>query len=108
MTAIGTITPTELREKMTAGLDLVLLDVREPRELAICRIEGSVAIPMSELSVRHVELDPDRPVVCICHHGVRSASVAAALAHLGFAEVWNLSGGIERWAVDVDPSMRRY
>jgi rhodanese-related sulfurtransferase len=58
--------------------------------------------------VRHVELDPDRPVVCICHHGIRSASAAGALAHLGFAQVWNLSGGIDRWAAEIDPAMRRY
>ena len=108
MSAIGTLTPAELRQRIAAGEDLVLLDVREPHELAICRIEGSLSIPMSELSVRHVELDPDRPTVCICHHGIRSASVAAALAHLDFTTLYNLSGGIDRWAAEVDPAMVRY
>jgi rhodanese-related sulfurtransferase len=108
VTDVVTLTPAELQRRIDAGEDLVLLDVREPAELAICRIEGSVAIPMSELSVRHVELDPDRPTVCICHHGIRSASVAAALAHMEFAEVYNLSGGVERWATDIDPTMQRY
>lgn len=108
MGEIGSLTPLELQARLAAGDDLVLLDVREPRELAICRIDGAVEIPMSELSVRHVELDPDRPTVCICHHGIRSAQVAAALAHMEFAELYNLSGGIDRWAADVDPTMARY
>jgi rhodanese-related sulfurtransferase len=108
MTDVQTMTPAELARRIAAKDDLVLLDVREPRELLLCRIAGSLAIPMSELSVRHVELDPDRPTVCICHHGIRSANVASALAHLGFAELYNLSGGIDRWAAEVDPGMARY
>jgi len=102
------ITPGELRQRLDAGEDLVLLDVREPEEVALCRIEGSLMIPMGELSVRHVELDPDRPTVCVCHHGVRSAHVAAALARLGFEQLYNLTGGVDRWALEVDPAMRRY
>ena len=102
------ITPTELKRRLDEGEDLVLLDVREPEELDVCRIEGSTAIPMGELSVRHVELDPDRPTVCVCHHGVRSAHVAAALARLGFEQLYNLSGGVDRWAHEVDPGMSRY
>jgi rhodanese-related sulfurtransferase len=108
MTDVNPITPEDLARRLAAGEELVLLDVREPRELTICRIEGSTAIPMSELSVRHVELDPDLPTVCICHHGIRSAHVAAALARLDFAELYNLTGGIDRWAAEVDPAMRRY
>ena len=86
----------------------VLLDVREAEEWEICRIEGALWIPMGELAVRHVELDPDRPTVVVCHHGVRSAHVALALERLGFERVYNLSGGVDRWAREVDPTMARY
>ena len=106
--ALDSIAPAELRQRLEAGEDLVLLDVREQDELAICRIEGALWIPMGEIALRHGELDPERTTVCICHHGVRSARVAGALAQLGFARALNLSGGIDRWAAEVDPSMRRY
>ena len=106
--ALESIAPAELRQRVEAGEDLVLLDVREADELAICRIEGALWIPMGEIARRHGELDPERTTVCICHHGVRSARVAGALAHLGFARALNLSGGIDRWAEEIDPAMRRY
>jgi rhodanese-related sulfurtransferase len=102
------ISPAELRQRLESREDLVLLDVREADELALCRIEGSLWIPMGELAARHVELDPARTTVCICHHGVRSARVAGALEHLGFARALNLSGGIDRWAEEIEPAMRRY
>lgn len=105
---IEALEPTELRRRLDAGEELVLLDVREEDEWELCRIEGSVWIPMGELSVRHVELDPDRPLVVVCHHGVRSAHAAMALEHLGFDCLYNLSGGVERWSRDVDPGMPRY
>jgi rhodanese-related sulfurtransferase len=105
---VSPLTPRELERRRALGEDLLLLDVREKKEWAICHIAGSVLVPMSEIATRHAELDPARPVVCICHHGIRSAHVAATLARLGFAAVYNLQGGIERWAIDVDPSMRRY
>lgn len=102
------MTPEELRARLDAGDDLVLLDVREPEELEICKIEGSVSIPLGELSVRANELDPDAEIVCICHHGIRSANAAMGLAQLDFERLWNLSGGVDRWARTVDPSMPRY
>jgi len=108
MTDVQTITPAELARRIARADELVLLDVREPHEIAICRIEGSLAMPMSEISARLSELDPDKPIVCICHHGIRSAHVAAALARMDFAAVYNLAGGIDRWAVEVDPAMARY
>ena len=106
--AVESISPSDLRQRLEAGEDLVLLDVRERDELAICRIEGALWIPMGEISRRQGELDPERTTVCICHHGVRSARVAGALAQLGFARALNLSGGIDRWAEEVDPAMPRY
>ena len=105
---IVSLTPRELVLWIENGEDLVLLDVREVDEWDLCHITGSVLVPMSEISTRHVELDPKRPIVCICHHGIRSGHVAALLARLDFACVYNLQGGIERWAIDVDRSMPRY
>jgi rhodanese-related sulfurtransferase len=100
--------PRALARKLADGEELVLLDVREPEELALCALPGVMAIPLGELSVRHVELDPERPTVCICHHGIRSASAAAGLARMGFDELYNLTGGVDRWAREVDPTMPRY
>src|SRR5688572_726275 len=102
------ISPAELRRRLDQGEDLVLLDVRERDEVDLCRIADSLWIPMGEIVQRHGELDPERTTVYICHHGVRSARVAGALAQLGFARALNLSGGIDRWAEEIEPSMRRY
>lgn len=102
------LAPTELAARLAAGEELVLLDVREPFELEICRIDGSLSIPLGELPARAGELDPDAPVVCICHHGIRSASAAGFLMTREFADVYNLTGGVERWAAEVDGAMARY
>lgn len=108
MSAITSLQPAELRRRLDAGADFLLLDVREPSEWELCRIEGSVLIPLGELAPRQSEIDSKRAVVCICHHGVRSSQAAVALARLGFETVYNLAGGIDRWALEVDSSMRRY
>ncbi len=90
----------------------VVLDVREPWELqtASVRADGFelVAIPMGELTTRLAELDPSRPVACLCHHGARSLRVAQFLAHNGFDQVANITGGIDAWSHDTDPSVPRY
>lgn len=106
--SVAPLAPRDLARRLAAGEPLVLLDVREPEELAIARIAGSLAIPLGELASRVAELDPERPTVLVCHHGIRSAHAAAWLAGQGFAELYNLSGGVERWALEVDRSMRRY
>ena len=85
----------------------VLLDVREAVELEICQLEGSQHIPMHLVPLRCAEI-PDREVVVICHHGARSMQVAMFLEHNGFSTVYNLMGGVEAWAGEVDPNMRRY
>lgn len=87
---------------------VALLDVREPWEFEVCRIEGSRLIPLSQLPARLNELDPARPTVVICHHGVRSLRAGAFLEHCGFEDVVNLSGGIDAWAKTVDPGMAVY
>ena len=86
----------------------VLLDVREPWELEKCAIAGVVPIPMNSIPARMQELDPDVPVVCICHHGARSLQVAAFLERQGFTDVTNLTGGVHAWAQQVDPAMATY
>lgn len=104
------ITPAELKRRLEAGDELRLLDVREAEELAIARIDGALHMPMGDVPARSVELDPDSavPLVCICHHGMRSAHVAAFLESRDFTGVLNLEGGIDRWAAEVDPRMARY
>jgi rhodanese-related sulfurtransferase len=86
----------------------LLLDVREPWETDICRLAGAELIPMRTVPLELQRLPPDRPVVCICHHGHRSAHVATFLERQGFADIYNLVGGVDAWALEVDPSMPRY
>lgn len=85
-----------------------VLDVREPWEVERCVIEGSVAIPMGEIVQRADELDAARDWVVVCHHGMRSLQVALFLERNGFERMHNLRGGIDAWAVQVDPAMPRY
>jgi rhodanese-related sulfurtransferase len=85
-----------------------LLDVREPWEQQICHIAGSRLVSMQALPAQVDRIDPQQPVVCICHHGGRSAHVAMWLARQGFADVYNLSGGVDAWARQVDPKMATY
>ncbi len=95
-----------------AGSQPVVLDVREPWELqtASVRAEGFelVAIPMGELPTRLDELDPARPIACLCHHGARSLRVAAFLQHNGFEHLANITGGIHAWAHETDPTVPSY
>ena len=85
-----------------------LLDVREVHEWEICRVEGSQHIPMNTIPARLEELDPSLPLVCICHHGGRSMQVAVFLERNGFDDVYNLAGGVDAWALQIDPEMARY
>jgi len=86
----------------------VLLDVREAWEHERARIEGSQLVPMGQIPARFAELDPRREIVAICHHGARSMQVAMFLEKNGFANVHNLSGGMDAWSISVDPSVPRY
>jgi rhodanese-related sulfurtransferase len=86
----------------------MLLDVREPWELQICRIPESLHIPMREVPARALEIDSDLPVVAICHHGSRSMQVALFLEKNGFSQILNLAGGVDAWARTVDPAMAKY
>lgn len=97
-------------EDLRTSLDTcTLIDCREPSEHRICSIPGSQLIPLGRLARRAIlELDPDRPAIIYCHHGIRSAAGAAILEALGFTDVRSLDGGIEAWADRVDPTMLRY
>jgi rhodanese-related sulfurtransferase len=86
----------------------VLLDVREPGEIETAKIAGCVSIPMRDIPARSAELDDDAQIVCICHHGVRSANVGMFLEGRGFTQVFNLQGGIDAWSKLVDPSVPTY
>ena len=86
----------------------LLLDVREPWEWDTARIEGSQHIPMREVPARLGEIDPDREVVAICHHGGRSQQVAMFLDKNGFSKVHNLQGGVDAWSRTVDPAVPLY
>ena len=90
----------------------VLLDVREPWEVqTACVSEDGfklLTIPMRDVPARLAELDPEQPVACLCHHGIRSQQVANFLVQNGFTEVANLQGGIDAWSNEVDPSVPRY
>jgi molybdopterin/thiamine biosynthesis adenylyltransferase/rhodanese-related sulfurtransferase len=101
------ITPTALVPRLAQGTAIVV-DVREPWERTTAPFEGALAVPMSEIPARHGELPRDRDVVVLCHHGQRSAMVAEYLRAAGFPRVLNLTGGIERWSIEVDPSVPRY
>ncbi|HEY1159355.1 MAG TPA: rhodanese-like domain-containing protein [Terracidiphilus sp.] len=86
-----------------------LIDVREPWEFATARIEGSVEMPMGDVPGRaHQELDPDERLVVVCHHGMRSMSATVWLRDQGFEQAQSLRGGIDAWAMEVDPSVSRY
>ncbi len=85
-----------------------VLDVREAWEVERCMLPGSICIPLGQLMSRCCELDPSRPVLVVCHHGVRSWRAGRLLESLGFSSVINLAGGVEAWACEVEPTMARY
>ena len=105
-----TVTPIDLAERLRSTKAPHLLDVREENEHAFCALPGSRLLPLSELADRAEELAAwrDQEVVVYCHHGVRSAHAIGYLRQLGFQQLLNLSGGIDRWSLEVDPSVPRY
>ena len=100
------ITPHELSEKLASGTDIVLIDVREPYEWNAGHIEGAKHIPMNQIPQRLAEIPKDREVVMICRSGGRSGHVQQHLHQQGFTNVKNLVGGMQRWARDVDATIR--
>lgn len=90
----------------------VVLDVREPAELRVASVKPAgfvlIAIPMNEIPERLAELNPNAPIACLCHHGIRSNQVARFLASRGFGQVVNIAGGTEAWSDELDTSLPRY
>ena len=102
------ITPRQLAAAMQADPELFLVDVREPFEIEICRIDGAWEIPLGVLPLRYAEIPKDRDVVVHCRSGARSAQAVQFLQKQGYTRVKNLVGGILRWIDDVDPSQSKY
>ena len=103
------ITAEAYRELLGKEDAPLLLDVREPWEADMASIPGAVLMPMGDVPSRaHQELDPDAPIVVLCHHGARSLSVTMWLRDQGFEHVQSLAGGIDRWSRFVDPTIPRY
>ncbi|MBP6552760.1 MAG: sulfurtransferase [Vitreoscilla sp.] len=105
---VQTLSVTEFKTWRDDNKDCVLLDVREDGEVAYANIDGHTHIAMNLIPLRHNELPDDKPIVVYCHHGMRSMQVALFLEHAGFSDVYNLSGGIEAWSVQIDPGVARY
>jgi molybdopterin/thiamine biosynthesis adenylyltransferase/rhodanese-related sulfurtransferase/molybdopterin converting factor small subunit len=102
------VTALDLKEELDAGKPIVLVDVREPHESEIVSIEGARLIPLGDLPERLGELDDHAEIVTHCHHGARSLKALEILRAAGFAKVRSLKGGIDAWAVNIDPGMARY
>lgn len=100
------ITPAELNEKLANGEDVVLIDVREPHEWSAGHIDRAVHIPMNQVPQRLAEIPKDREVVMICRSGARSGHVQQHLLQNGYSRIRNLTGGMQRWAREVNPSVR--
>ena len=104
------MTPAELAARLTLPNPPRLLDVREPEEHAFAALPHSTLLPLSELAERAAAIAAwkDDTIVVYCHHGIRSAHAIAHLRTLGFTRLHNLSGGLDRWSVEVDSNVPRY
>jgi rhodanese-related sulfurtransferase len=102
------ITVAELKKRLDAGERLLLVDVREPWEYEVCRIEGAKLIPMQKISANLQLLDQEEPVICYCHHGMRSLDVVVWLQKQGVESARSLTGGIDKWSAEIDPKVPRY
>ena len=106
--ATDEITPRALAAQLAAGRSPILIDVREPYEWSIVRLPQARLVPLDTIPDVVHTLDPSAELIVYCHHGLRSAAAVAWLREQGFARARNLTGGIDRWSRDVDPSTRRY
>jgi adenylyltransferase/sulfurtransferase len=102
------ITPRQVKDRLERGEKLLLIDVREPHEHALCRIDGAVLIPMGTIPANLQKLDTDEDVICFCHHGMRSLDVANWLRQQGVTSAKSMAGGIDRWSTEIDPQVPRY
>ena len=105
---IPQLSPAELQRWRQDGKAFLLLDVRTDEETAVCALPDSVDIPMNLIPLRSNELPDGLPIVVYCHHGIRSLHTAMYLADAGFETLYNLQGGIDAWAAQIDENMARY
>ncbi|HEY9939439.1 TPA: rhodanese-like domain-containing protein [Neisseria meningitidis] len=98
----------ESKAWMDEGRMFCLLDVRTDEETAVCSLPNALHIPMNLIPLRQNELPDDVPLVVYCHHGIRSLHTAMYLADAGFENLYNLQGGIDAWAAEIDGNMMRY
>ena len=111
MTEQYEIEPAEAQRRMADQEGAILLDVREPDEFAIARLEGSCLIPMQTIPAQLQKLDEmadNKTLLVLCHHGVRSLQVVAWLRQQGIEDCYSVAGGIDRWSRELDPSIPRY
>jgi rhodanese-related sulfurtransferase len=108
MSGYGVLTVEEVKAKLEAGERFRLIDVREPMEYQLCRIEGAELKPLGQITQWMQGLDPGEETVLYCHHGMRSDQAAMFLARHGFTRVRNMVGGIDEWSRRVDASVPRY
>jgi rhodanese-related sulfurtransferase len=102
------ISVSDLKKKHDAGEDFILLDVREPDELAVASIPWAMAMPMGDVPVRIAELPKDKPIAVMCHGGTRSGRVTKFLNENGYPNAVNVAGGIRDWSATIDPSVPDY
>jgi Rhodanese-related sulfurtransferase len=103
------VSPEEVKRRLDAGEDFLLIDVREESEYEIAHIEGSELKPMSQIQQWAYDLPRDKPIVIFCHHGGRSAQVTMALSQqLNYTNVADMPGGIDAWSQRIDPNVPRY
>jgi rhodanese-related sulfurtransferase len=105
---IKSLSATELKIKIDSEEPIFLLDVRESFEYHHAKIAGSILIPLNQIPQRLQELDVNKEIVVICHHGIRSMQAANFLDQVGFKLVSNLVGGIDAWSIECDSSVARY
>lgn len=105
------ITPAEVRRRLDSGEAVTLIDVRQPEEHAICRIDGAQLIPMNTVPAALQDLEgkaDEATLVVFCHHGMRSLNVVNWLRGQGISECTSMAGGIDRWSLEIDPAVPRY
>jgi rhodanese-related sulfurtransferase len=102
------IAPSELKQSLDRGEKVLLLDVREPWEYGLTKIDGSKLIPMGSIPANLQSIDSGESVVCYCHHGMRSLDVTVWLRAQGVENVRSLAGGIDRWSLEIDQTVPRY
>ncbi|MCX6621121.1 MAG: rhodanese-like domain-containing protein [Acidobacteria bacterium] len=105
------VSPQEVKQKIEAGARFRLIDVREPFEYQLARISGSELIPMQTIptALQTIQREATQvPIIFFCHHGIRSLQVVNWLREYGVEACQSMQGGIERWSLEIDPTIPRY